>query len=176
MATFLAFRMKFTAGTLLFYPIQGKIFSGELESLSTLFRLAIPAQLIAEMYAQAQAEYPNECCGLLAGHVEQERTGLVVRRYPLKNAAASRVEFLSDPADMFAADREMRQQGIDLLAVYHSHPTTAPLPSRKDRSDNYSPEIVNLIISLQDGTPKMRGWWLTADSATEAEWEVIEEG
>jgi proteasome lid subunit RPN8/RPN11 len=140
--------------------------------LSTQFRLALSAQFVTEMFAQAQAELPNECCGILAGRIEAGGIGRVVQRYPLKNAAASPVEYLSDPPDMFVAVRDMRQRGIDILAVYHSHPTSAPLPSRIDRERNYSPEIVNLIISLQGGTPIMRGWWLTADSATEAEWEV----
>jgi proteasome lid subunit RPN8/RPN11 len=139
--------------------------------LSTLFRLVIPAQFIEALYAQAQAELPNECCGLLAGRME-EGIGRVVCRYPLKNAAASPVEYLSDAKEMFEAYRDMRRRGIDILAVYHSHPASAPEPSRRDKEDNYSPDIVHLIVSLQAGTPQMRGWWLTADSATEAEWEV----
>jgi proteasome lid subunit RPN8/RPN11 len=125
------------------------------------------------MFAQARAELPNECCGLLAGTIDTGGVGRVARRYPLKNAAASPVEYLSDPLDMFAADRDMRQRGIDILAVYHSHPTSDPLPSRIDRERSYSPEVVNLIISLKDGTPNMRGWWLTADGATEAVWDLV---
>jgi proteasome lid subunit RPN8/RPN11 len=141
--------------------------------VSTLFRLAIPAQLVEEMFAQARAELPNECCGLLAGPIGPDGVGRVVCRYALKNAAASPVEYLSDPLDMFAADRDMRRLGIDILAVYHSHPTSEPLPSKADRERNYSSEIVNLIISLKSGSPVMRGWWLTADTATEAVWEVV---
>jgi proteasome lid subunit RPN8/RPN11 len=75
---------------------------------------------------------------------------------------------------MFAAVRDMERRGIEVLAVYHSHPASAAVPSRKDRERNYSPDVVNLIISLQDGTPRMRGWWLTADTATEAFWDVSE--
>jgi len=124
------------------------------------------------MFAQANAEFPNECCGLLAGTVDAG-VARVVRRYPLANAAASPVEYESDPKDMFAAVRDMRQRGIQELAVYHSHPTSDPVPSKTDRERNFSPEVVNFIISLKGATATMRGWWLTAESATEATWVVV---
>ncbi len=108
------------------------------------------------MFAQANAELPNECCGLLAGVVDAGGVGRVVWRYPLTNAAASPVEYLSDAKEMFAAMRDMRKRGIDVIAVYHSHPTSEAVPSKTDLARNYSPEVVNLIISLQDGTPSMR--------------------
>jgi [CysO sulfur-carrier protein]-S-L-cysteine hydrolase len=139
--------------------------------VSIPFRLVLPTQIRDEMFVQAQTELPNECCGLLAGRVA-DGIGQVVKRYPLKNTAASPVEYLSDPADMFAAERDMRRQGLEVLAVYHSHPTSEALPSRTDRERNYSTQIVNLIISLKGGTPVMRGWWLTEDSSAEADWEI----
>src|SRR5947208_2271300 len=103
------------------------------------------------MVRQALAERPNECCGLLAGTVEDGPNGpigRVERRYALVNAAASPVEYESEPRSMFAAVRDLTRQRLDILAVYHSHPTSAPLPSRKDRQRNYSPDVVNLIVSL----------------------------
>ena len=69
----------------------------------------------------------------------------------------------------------MRRQGLEVLAVYHSHPTSEPVPSRTDLQRNYSPEVVNLIISLQSGQPTVRAWWLTEEAYREAEWELIEE-
>src|SRR5438270_778344 len=60
--------------------------------------LQIPRPLFDEMLAQAVAELPNECCGLLAG-----RAGRVSHRYPLTNALASPVRYESDPQAMFAA-------------------------------------------------------------------------
>jgi proteasome lid subunit RPN8/RPN11 len=74
---------------------------------------------------------------------------------------------------MFAAVRDMDRHRIDILAVYHSHPTSEPVPSKKDRERNFSAEVVNFIISLKTAKPEIRGWWLTADTATEADWEVI---
>ena len=74
---------------------------------------------------------------------------------------------------MFAAVRDMQRCGIDIVAVYHSHPSTDAVPSQLDLERNYSPDVINLIISLKNGNPLMRGWWLTAQSMTEAEWQII---
>jgi proteasome lid subunit RPN8/RPN11 len=100
------------------------------------------------------------------------RVGRVVQVYPLVNAAVSPVEYLSDGRGMLAADKDMRRRGLELLAVYHSHPTSEPVPSRKDLAMNYSPEVVNLIISLATSPPTVRGWWLTEVDYREAEWSV----
>ncbi len=54
------------------------------------------------MIAQARAELPNECCGLLGGTIDAG-AAIVKVRYPIANALASPVEFLSEPRDLFAA-------------------------------------------------------------------------
>ena len=142
--------------------------------MSTAFRLLLPRPIFEEMVAQAQAERPNECCGLLAGRIHADGTARVQRRYPLINAAQSPIEFLSDPQSMFDAERDRRARGIDFLAVYHSHPTSEPIPSRKDREQSYSLEVMNLIISLKEPGPTVRAWWLDAETQREAEWEMID--
>jgi proteasome lid subunit RPN8/RPN11 len=146
--------------------------------LPTGFRLQIPQPLYAALLAQAQAELPNECCGLLAGVVTEGgagRVGLVRERYPLVNALASPTAFESEPRSMFVAVRDMERRGLDILAVYHSHPSSGPVPSRTDLARNYSPEVVNLIISLMEGEPRVRGWWLTGEGYREAAWECVAE-
>src|SRR5262245_30819973 len=115
--------------------------------MSLAEKLQISRQFHADMLAQALSESPNECCGLLAG-----REGGVTHRYPLRNALASPVRYESDPRDLLAADKDMRQQGTELLAIYHSHPTSEPVPSRTDLERNfYGSEVVHLIISIKDG-------------------------
>jgi proteasome lid subunit RPN8/RPN11 len=97
-----------------------------------------------------------------------------MRRYPLVNAAASGTEYLSEPRSMFEAVRDMRQRKIDMLAIYHSHPLSAPTPSRTDLERNYSPDVVNLIISLKDRVPQARAWWLEEKAYHEADWRLSE--
>ncbi len=136
--------------------------------------LQIPRQLYENLIAQARGELPNECCGLLGGHIIAERgVAQVVRAYPLVNAKASPVEYESDAHSMLAAHRTMRQLGLDLLAVYHSHPTSEPIPSRKDLEQNYYEDVIHFIISLQSEPPRMRGWRLSAKDYREADWEIL---
>jgi proteasome lid subunit RPN8/RPN11 len=146
------------------------------------FRLRLPRNYVDAMMAQALAEQPHECCGLLAGlliapkegDAPAEAVGQVVERYPLVNAAASPVEFLSEPRSLFAAHKDMRQRGLEILAVYHSHPTSEAVPSRTDLARNYSPDVVNLILSLTTRPPTVRAWWLTDADYREAVWEIVE--
>jgi len=132
------------------------------------------------MVAQAVKELPNECCGFLAGRVVTELAdqahgtslGQVVERYPLANEAASPVEYFSERAN-FEAQREIHKRGLDILALYHSHPTTDPVPSRKDLERNYwGSELVHLIISLKAAEPLVRGWHLFESEYREADWRI----
>ncbi len=104
--------------------------------------------------------------------IREDGVGEVRLRYPLLNAAASPVEFESEPSSLFSAWNDIRRQRWQVLAIYHSHPTSEPVPSRKDLARNWSPEVVNLIISLTTTPPTVRGWWLTAEDCHAASWEV----
>jgi proteasome lid subunit RPN8/RPN11 len=139
--------------------------------VATPFRLVVPAALLDEVLRQARAEAPLECCGLLAG-VREGAIGRVVRRYPLVNEAASPVEFQSEPRSLFEAIRDLERHGLEVLAIYHSHPTSPPVPSRTDLARNWSEDVVNLIVSPATDPPLARAWWLTADAYREAEWET----
>jgi len=100
--------------------------------------------------------------------------GEVVYCHKLVNAAQSPTEYLSDPRSMFEAVRDMRRRGIDILAIYHSHPTSHPIPSRTDLERNYSCEVMNLIISLKDSVPQTRAWWLSENNYREADWRLTD--
>jgi proteasome lid subunit RPN8/RPN11 len=145
--------------------------------LSIPFRLLIPRRHYDAMIAQAKAELPNECCGFLAGLIvppesEVASIGRVLQRYPLVNNAASPKEYLANDRTLFDAYRDIRDHGLDLLAVYHSHPVSAPVPSKTDLERNYFDNVMHLIISLQADEPVLRGWWLGERDCWEAEWEA----
>ena len=136
------------------------------------FRLILPGSLYEAMVAQAKSESPLECCGLLAGTRGTGATALVIARYPLVNAAASPVRFESEPRSIFTATRDIDRRGWEILAVYHSHPTSAPIPSTTDLANHFSEDVLNLIIGLTTEPPLVRAWWLTATEYREGEFVV----
>ncbi len=140
-----------------------------------IVRLTLSEKIHDDMIAQALAERPNECCGLLAGIVDEPGgVAKVIERYALVNIAERpTVEYLSDAKGMLFALRDMERRGLDLLAVYHSHPTSLPIPSRKDLEMNTYPEVVKFIISLVSDPPSMRGWYLSDSGPTESHWEKV---
>ncbi len=142
--------------------------------MSTPVRLVLPAQIHAEMVQHAQSELPNECCGMLAGRLCVE-SGLcrVEQRYPLVNELASPRAYRSDPRSMFDAEKARRLAGLEFVATYHSHPTSAAIPSATDLAQNYSPDVACFILGMLDEPPTLRGWWLTESDYREAEWEVV---
>ena len=86
--------------------------------------MVIPAEVRAALVAHAEAEAPNEACGLVL-----LRDGTAERYVPGQNGAASPYRFeleLDDPELWFAED-----DGYE-LAVFHSHLSSPPHPSRTD--------------------------------------------
>lgn len=83
----------------------------------------IPAEVRSALVEHAEAELPNEACGLLVLH-----DGRAERFVPGRNTAASpyRFELEVDPETWFLED-----EGYE-LAVFHSHPSSPPRPSRTD--------------------------------------------
>lgn len=136
------------------------------------FRLVMTPSHHEQVLNQARAEYPDECCGLLAGIVRQGQ-GIVAAVYPLVNAQASPTEFVSDPRSMLQAIKAMRASRMDILAVYHSHPSSAPVPSARDLAWNYSEQVITMIVGLAQDQPEVRCWWLTASEYHPAEWAIM---
>jgi proteasome lid subunit RPN8/RPN11 len=85
--------------------------------------VVVPGEVRRALVEHAQAESPNECCGLVLFR------GDTAERYvPCRNAAASpyRFELDAPPETWFLED-----DGYE-LAVFHSHLSSPPRPSRTD--------------------------------------------
>jgi proteasome lid subunit RPN8/RPN11 len=131
--------------------------------------LSVPAALVAELVAHARTCVPLECCGLLAGRIVGG-TASAVARYAVGNDAASATAYATNPRDMLRAFRAMRESGLELLAIYHSHPASPPVPSARDIAENtYGETVAHLIVSLAGAEPEIRAWWLAPDGAREAD-------
>ncbi len=86
--------------------------------------MVIPPEIRAELRAHAEAEAPNECCGLVL-----LRDGVAVDYIRGVNKLASpyRYELYIDPVVWSELDDDLEQ------VIFHSHPETEPRPSRTDR-------------------------------------------
>jgi proteasome lid subunit RPN8/RPN11 len=86
--------------------------------------VVVPPAIRKQLVEHAQEEAPNEACGLIAF-----RDSVAERYLPGTNRLKSPYRFElvpKDPKDFFLED-----EGYE-LAVFHSHPETAPRPSRTD--------------------------------------------
>ncbi len=112
--------------------------------------MVIPAEVRSALVEHAEAESPNEACGLLS-----IRNGVAERYIPAENEDASpyRFRIKADPEVWFLED-----EGYE-LAVFHSHLSSPPRPSRTDVEN----------IGLWEGKPYVI---LTLSTGQLAAWRI----
>lgn len=156
--------------------------------------LSIPQQILDAMVAHARDLDPYECCGLLGGV-----NGTVVQHYRITNTVAknaqaitvfddaavkklghlseqtrAEVAYFMDPREMLAAFKDMRQRGLDLAVIYHSHTHSPAYPSMTDVGLAYYPDAAYLIISLEDkARPDLRAYWIKEHQVSPALFQVV---
>jgi len=107
------------------------------------------------IFASAREADPAECCGLIGGSAEGQAKSI----YSLRNVAPNtNVAYEAAPEDLFSAQRQMRERGEELIAIYHSHPRSEPQPSETDARLAYYPNAVYFIIGLAGPEPVMRAF------------------
>jgi [CysO sulfur-carrier protein]-S-L-cysteine hydrolase len=134
-----------------------------------IMSIRISRAIVAEIIDQARAEHPRECCGLLGGSDSHAR-----HRYPLENRSPEpERRYFAAPEDLFGAMRRMRDEGEELVAIYHSHPRGPSCPSQTDIELAFYPEAVYLIVALAPQT-EMRAFRIDERGVTEISIEVID--
>lgn len=128
--------------------------------------LQLRATVVEAVTAHAMAELPNEACGLVSG-----RDGIGLRYHPARNAAASPYRFDIASDDLVRIILGIEAAGEELVAIVHSHPRTAAVPSASDtRLAEY--EVPYLIVSLAGNAPLLRAWDVGGGAPRELRLEV----
>jgi proteasome lid subunit RPN8/RPN11 len=121
-----------------------------------------------EIVAHAQESYPNECVGLLAG-----REGRVLRVYRGRNVDESPYTYRLDDRQLLEILRELDDERLDLLGIYHSHTASDAYPSRTDVARAFYPDAVYVIVSLKDrARPVLRAFRIVDGAVTEEPLEL----
>ncbi|MGE0642956.1 MAG: Mov34/MPN/PAD-1 family protein [Nitrospira sp.] len=165
--------------------------------------LVIPKTIIDDIIAHAKELTPRECCGLLAG-----TNGVVSHLYRIKNIVAmegahnlssfdaakaahlerltpderAEIAFVMDMQDFSTAKKDMRNRGLDLRVVYHSHPHDPARPSVTDIkiASDYEeiwPKInlpipAYLLVSLMNPTPDVRCYWIKSGQVSPTDFVI----
>jgi len=111
-----------------------------------LHEFRIPVSVARAIVEHAQAEYPKECCGLLAGPDGEPR-----ERFALTNVDPDPVmRYNADPKELKRATDEIFDRDWDIASIYHSHTHTPAFPSQTDVERAFYPEAVYVLVSLAD--------------------------
>ena len=106
--------------------------------------LKIPSGIFKQMVAQAKVQAPVEACGILAG-----KDNKVEKLYETTNVDNSTDHFMMEPKEQFAVVKDIRSVGLEMLAIYHSHPRTPARPSAEDVRLALTPRVTYVIVSLR---------------------------
>lgn len=126
--------------------------------------MIIPAALYDRMLAHCRKSYPDEACGLLAGAGDR-----VTAFFEMTNSEPSPVSYLMDPKEQFSAMKEIREKGLRMVGIFHSHPQSPAYPSPTDVSLAWYDDTVYVIVCLIDRErPEMRAFNIVSGSIEEA--------
>ncbi|MEX2238107.1 MAG: M67 family metallopeptidase [Dehalococcoidia bacterium] len=132
--------------------------------------LQISRKYVAEMFAHAREENPNECCGIIAG-----QGGSAVKLFRTTNSEHSPYRYNVEPRELLQVHREIEANDWDLLGIYHSHTGSPARPSPTDvRLAANWPEALYLIVSLAEGPdPALRAFRIEGGEVLEEEIKVV---
>ncbi len=139
--------------------------------------LTITKTDLARILDHCSAGYPHEACGILAG-----RDGRVEKVYCMTNARPGPVSYEMDPEEQFRVMRGIRQAGLEMTGMFHSHPGGRAYPSGVDVEKAYwpgtqlpnYPEAVYVIVSLMDrANPVVRGYTISEGAVREVTLSVL---
>ncbi|MBI5198714.1 MAG: M67 family metallopeptidase [Nitrospirae bacterium] len=130
--------------------------------------LSIKREDIEIVLEHARDENPREACGILAGN-----DGVVEKVYRMKNKDLSSVTYLMDSMEQFAVMKEMKEKGLDLVGIYHSHTSSVAYPSATDIERAFYPEASYLIVSLSNKEPQIRSFRIKDGKVEEEEMRIL---
>ena len=134
--------------------------------------IEIEEQPWSGMVSHAEAIYPDECCGVMLG--KEGDTKLVQQALPLDNVAegSHRARYELRPDDLFRAQREARERGLDVIGIYHSHPDCDAYFSETDLK-NSCPWYSFVVLSVRSGKFHHANSWLPDADQTRADQEEM---
>lgn len=110
------------------------------------------------------------------------KDGRVEKVYPMRNAKPGPDYYEMDPDEQFHVMKDIRGSGLEMIALFHSHPTGQAYPSKVDVAQAYwpgtelpnYPDAVYIIVSLMDRSkPVARGFSIEEGKVNEVSLNIV---
>jgi proteasome lid subunit RPN8/RPN11 len=116
--------------------------------------------------AETESAYPDECCGVMLGLLDENGKRVVSEIVPVLNTREDEEKyhrFSIEPDDLMRVELGARKKKLDVLGFYHSHPDHPARPSEFDRTHAVT-FYSYVIVSVEKGISKdLTSWELSRD-------------
>lgn len=149
--------------------------------------LKLQSHHLQAIQTHAESTYPEECCGLLLGHLRGDVKTLI-EVLPTENSwgedadnaflslessaqrqSSKRNRFSIAPQVMLQAQKNARDRNLDIIGIFHSHPDHPAVPSEFDRAIAWQ-QYSYIIVSVQQGLAcDLKSWNLNDDHQFQSE-------
>ncbi len=124
----------------------------------------LPPAMLNAMVAHAQAELPNEACGVIVGDRPAADGGIALRFVPTKNRSASPYRYEIDATELLHLTIETDDADEVFWAIVHSHVASPARPSPTDVGLAFYPDALYLLVSLADEEPALGAFRIVGGS------------
>jgi proteasome lid subunit RPN8/RPN11 len=114
---------------------------------------------------------PNEACGLLAG--KDDVVELVIF---ISNQYHSPTRFFMEPLELLNAFNWIDEHGMELMAMFHSHPNGPEHPSLTDLKEFFYPGIESMIVSPQGENWRLKSFRIEQAGYVEIPYQIRPDG
>jgi [CysO sulfur-carrier protein]-S-L-cysteine hydrolase len=128
--------------------------------------LTLSKEQLQKMIAHVDSHAPLEACGLLAGLNSKVEAVLEVT-----NQAQSEVRYVMDPIGQLKAFEWIESNGLELIGIFHSHPTGPETVSPTDIAQA-AYAVVYIILARVDNSWRARGFWIKDSAFSEVTLQV----
>lgn len=123
------------------------------------------------MLSDIMHNLPFESCGLVAG-VRCDQLWEAQEIIPVKNVLKNSTRFRMSPQEQLEAFQTIEDNGWELLAIYHSHPSGPPIPSPTDLEEHFYPDTLALICSYEQQRWVCKAFQVSAEIFKEVEIQI----
>jgi proteasome lid subunit RPN8/RPN11 len=115
--------------------------------------LKLSRQAYEALRRHGEETYPNECCGILLGSLEDDGTRVVTSTARAGNTRTDSAHnrYNIDPKELVRIQREGRDRGEDIIGFYHSHPDHPAQWSKTDLAEAHWFGCSYVITSVEKG-------------------------